>query len=220
MFGKDKEQKSTPCSTERLFITYLNAFSANILRKSIYRLKKINFKKIVCAYLAEYAVKYFGEEQLESNSFTYRLKTILDNVMYLMKHIMEELSQSEFFVADCELKIGEDIPSYTIVLPDGHKIAVCGSVDRVDIMQRADITYLRIIDYKTGTKQFKLSDILYGINLQMLLYLHSIEASGGDKYGEIVPAGILYMPATVPYISSDSLKSIDKLPDELNKSSR
>lgn len=137
--------------------------------------------------------------------------------MYLMKHIMEELSQSEFFVADCELKIGEDIPSYTIVLPDGHKIAVCGSVDRVDIMQRADITYLRIIDYKTGTKQFKLSDILYGINLQMLLYLHSIESSGGDKYGEIVPAGILYMPATVPYISSDSLKSIDKLPDELNK---
>lgn len=150
MFGKDKEPKSTPCSTERLFITYLNAFSANILRKSIYRLKKINSKKIVCAYLAEYAVKYFGEEQLESNSFTYRLKTILDNVMYLMKHIMEELSQSEFFVADCELKIGEDIPSYTIVLPDGHKIAVCGSVDRVDIMQRADITYLRIIDYKTG----------------------------------------------------------------------
>ena len=76
---------------------------------------------------------------------------------------------------------------------------------------------MAIIDYKTGTKQFKLSDILYGINLQMLLYLHSIEASGGDKYGEIVPAGILYMPATVPYISSDSLKSIDKLPDELNK---
>ncbi len=195
----------------------LERFFGEYTKEEYLSLEEDKFQKIVCAYLAEYAIKYFGEEQLESNSFTYRLKTILDNVMYLMKHIMEELSQSEFFVADCELKIGEDIPSYTIVLPDGHKIAVCGSVDRVDIMQRADITYLRIIDYKTGTKQFKLSDILYGINLQMLLYLHSIEASGGDKYGEIVPAGILYMPATVPYISSDSLKSIDKLPDELNK---
>lgn len=195
----------------------LERFFGEYTKEEYLSLEEDKFQKIVCAYLAEYAVKYFGEEQLESNSFTYRLKTILDNVMYLMKHIMEELSQSEFFVADCELKIGEDIPSYTIVLPDGHKIAVCGSVDRVDIMQRADITYLRIIDYKTGTKQFKLSDILYGINLQMLLYLHSIESSGGDKYGEIVPAGILYMPATVPYISSDSLKSIDKLPDELNK---
>lgn len=173
--------------------------------------------EIVNTYLLEYSVSYFGEEQTKSNSFKYRLKTILDNVIYLMKHIMLELSQSEFFVADCELKIGEDIPSYTITLPDGHKIAVCGSVDRVDIMQRNGVTYLRVIDYKTGTKQFKLSDILYGINLQMLLYLHSIENSDSDKYGKVTPAGILYMPATVPYISADSLKSIEKLPDELNK---
>lgn len=173
--------------------------------------------EIVNTYLLEYSVSYFGEEQTKSNSFKYRLKTILDNVIYLMKHIMLELSQSEFFVADCELKIGEDIPPYTIVLPDGHKIAVCGSVDRVDIMQRNGVSYLRVIDYKTGTKQFKLSDILYGINLQMLLYLHSIENSDSDKYGKVTPAGILYMPATVPYISADSLKSIDKLPDELNK---
>ena len=173
--------------------------------------------EIVNTYLLEYSVSYFGEEQTKSNSFKYRLKTILDNVIYLMKHIMLELSQSEFFVADCELKIGEDIPSYTIALPDGHKIAVCGSVDRVDIMQRNGVTYLRVIDYKTGTKQFKLSDILYGINLQMLLYLHSIESSDSDKYGKVTPAGILYMTATVPYISADSLKSIDKLPDELNK---
>lgn len=173
--------------------------------------------EIVNTYLLEYSVSYFGEEQTKSNSFKYRLKTILDNVLYLMKHIITELSQSEFFVADCELKIGEDIPSYTIALPDGHKIAVCGSVDRVDIMQRNGVTYLRVIDYKTGTKQFKLSDILYGINLQMLLYLHSIESSDSDKYGKVTPAGILYMPATVPYISADSLKSIEKLPDELNK---
>ena len=173
--------------------------------------------EIVNTYLLEYSVSYFGEEQTKSNSFKYRLKTILDNVIYLMKHIMLELSQSEFFVADCELKIGEDIPSYTIALPDRHKIAVCGSVDRVDIMQRNGVTYLRVIDYKTGTKQFKLSDILYGINLQMLLYLHSIESSDSDKYGKVTPAGILYMPATVPYISADSLKSIEKLPDELNK---
>ena len=173
--------------------------------------------EIVNTYLLEYSVSYFGEEQTKSNSFKYRLKTILDNVIYLMKHIMLELSQSEFFVADCELKIGEDIPSYTITLPDGHKIAVCGSVDRVDIMQRNGVTYLRVIDYKTGTKQFKLFDILYGINLQMLLYLHSIESSDSDKYGKVTPAGILYMPATVPYISADSLKSIEKLPDELNK---
>lgn len=172
---------------------------------------------IVSTYISEYIVVCLGMGESDSNSFLYRLNVIIDNVCQLVKHIIDELSQSEFFVADCELKIGEDIPSYTISLPDGHKIAVCGNVDRVDIMQRNGVTYLRVIDYKTGSKQFKLSDILYGINLQMLLYLHSIETSDNNRYGKITPAGILYMPATVPYVSYDSLKSIDDLPSELNK---
>lgn len=178
---------------------------------------KDELSKIFSTYISEYAAAHFGEVQTKQNSFVYRIKLILENVLRLVKHTIDELTQSEFFVADCELKIGEDVPSYTVVLPDGHKIAVCGSVDRVDIMQKNGTTYLRVIDYKTGSKEFKLSDVLYGINLQMLLYLHSIEVSGSDRYGDIIPAGILYMPATVPYISSDSLKSIDKLPDELNK---
>lgn len=178
---------------------------------------KDELSKIFSTYISEYAAAHFGEVQTKQNSFMYRIKLILENVLRLVKHTIDELTQSEFFVADCELKIGEDVPSYTVVLPDGHKIAVCGSVDRVDIMQRNGTTYLRVIDYKTGSKEFKLSDVLYGINLQMLLYLHSIEVSGSDRYGNIIPAGILYMPATVPLISADSLKSIDKLPDELNK---
>ena len=178
---------------------------------------KDELSKIFSTYISEYAAAHFGEVQTKQNSFMHRIKLILENVLRLVKHTIDELTQSEFFVADCELKIGEDVPSYTVVLPDGHKIAVCGSVDRVDIMQKNGTTYLRVIDYKTGSKEFKLSDVLYGINLQMLLYLHSIEVSGSDRYGDIIPAGILYMPATVPYISSDSLKSIDKLPDELNK---
>lgn len=178
---------------------------------------KDELSKIFSTYISEYAAAHFGEVQTKQNSFMYRIKLILENVLRLVKHTIGELTQSEFFVTDCELKIGEDVPSYTVVLPDGHKIAVCGSVDRVDIMQKNGTTYLRVIDYKTGSKEFKLSDVLYGINLQMLLYLHSIEVSGSDRYGDIIPAGILYMPATVPYISSDSLKSIDKLPDELNK---
>lgn len=178
---------------------------------------KDELSKIFSTYISEYAAAHFGEVQTKQNSFMYRIKLILENVLRLVKHTIDELTQSEFFVADCELKIGEDVPSYTVVLPDGHKIAVCGSVDRVDIMQRNGTTYLRVIDYKTGSKEFKLSDVLYGINLQMLLYLHSIEVSGSDRYGDIIPAGILYMPATVPLISADSLKSIDKLPDELNK---
>lgn len=167
---------------------------------------------------SSYAKLCFGEEQMRMPSFIYRLSVIAENVFYLLKHIIAELAQSEFNVSDCELKIGSDIPAFTVKLPDGHNIAVCGSVDRVDIMERSGVKYLRVIDYKTGSKQFKLSDILYGLNLQMLLYLHAIDASGKDRYGKITPSGILYMPASVPYISAEKVKKSDSFDIELNKS--
>jgi hypothetical protein len=56
--------------------------------------------------------------------------------------------------------------------------------------------YLRVVDYKTGRKKFDLSDVWYGMGLQMLLYLFTLEKNGRDIYGmDIVPAGVLYVPA-------------------------
>ena len=108
---------------------------------------KDELSKIFSTYISEYAAAHFGELQTKQNSFMYRIKLILENVLRLVKHTIDELTQSEFFVTDCELKIGEDVPSYTVVLPDGHKLAVCGRVARVDIMQKNGTTYLRVIDY-------------------------------------------------------------------------
>lgn len=166
----------------------------------------------------EYTEMYFGGADKQSKAFLYRLKIISDNVFVLLKHITEELSQSEFSVADCELKIGDDIPSYTVQLSNGHNIALYGSVDRVDVMEINGNKFLRVVDYKTGNTKFKLSDILYGVNLQMLLYLYSIIKNGGEKYGEILPAGILYMPATVPVISSETPLDDRKIKEKIDDS--
>ncbi len=165
-----------------------------------------------------YLKNYFGGEESKTKSFLYKLSVLSKNVFILLKHIIEELSQSDFYVADCELRIGADIPSYTVKLPTGQNIAICGSVDRVDVMEKDGEKYLRVIDYKTGAKKFKLSDILFGLNLQMLLYLCSVDKNGADKYGNIIPSGILYMPATVPVISAEKSITDEDIDTELNKS--
>ena len=155
--------------------------------------------------VSSYLESYLGGGATKEKSFLYKLDVLCTNILILLTHIIGELTQSDFNVADCELNIGTDIPKYTLSLPSGQNIAICGKVDRVDVMKTDNETYLRIIDYKTGPKSFKLSDVLFGLNLQMLLYLCSIRETGAERYGEIVPAGILYMPAVVPNISADGM---------------
>ncbi len=172
--------------------------------------------KFVRSVLQNYVEEYFGGKESKTKSFLFKLSVLGENVSVLLRHIVKELAQSDFYVSDCELKIGKDIPSYTVKLPTGQNIAVCGSVDRVDVMDKDGIKYLRVIDYKTGTKKFKLSDILYGLNLQMLLYLYSIKLNGKEKYGELTAAGILYMPATSPVISTDKIITDEEIEDKID----
>lgn len=62
--------------------------------------------------------------------------------------------------------------------------------------------YLRVMDYKSGKKSFSLSDIWYGLNMQLIIYLYALQQEGLDRYrarltaelNEIVPAGVLYVP--------------------------
>lgn len=81
-------------------------------------------------------------------------------------------------------------PNSALAFPGSEKRASGGAL------------YVRIVDYKTGRKEFRLSDILYGMNLQMLLYLAALCENGEKRYGKTEPAGILYMPASRPSVSA------------------
>ena len=81
-------------------------------------------------------------------------------------------------------------------------MTVGGTIDRVDAYHRSEGTYVRVVDYKTGKKEFRLSDVLHGLNMQMLVYLAALVENG-----QVLPAGILYMPAAEPSVSAQ--KGID-----------
>ena len=82
----------------------------------------------------------------------------------------------------------------------------------MDLAEIHGETYVRIVDYKTGAKEFKLTDVLYGMNMQMLIYLAALIESGGLK-----GAGILYMPAVQPLVPADRQTPMDKIEKEAEK---
>ena len=78
--------------------------------------------------------------------------------------------------ADFELSIrkGKEPDLWISEIPGGGQISVEEKIDRVDVMEKPSGKYIRVVDYKTGSKDFKLSDVLYGLNMQMLLYLDTV----------------------------------------------
>lgn len=151
----------------------------------------------IAAMLEEYLEKEMGGREGKSAYFLYQLEQMKYNLTALVINIAAELSSGDFRPVAFELKIApdsDDAKPALIELENGDA-AITGKVDRVDCWQDNGRTYLRVIDYKTGTKEFKLSDVLEGLNMQMLIYLGELCREGSGTYGGSIPAGILYQPS-------------------------
>ncbi|MBE6822430.1 PD-(D/E)XK nuclease family protein [Caproiciproducens sp. LBM24188] len=171
--------------------------------------------------LTIYVESKLGGAANKSPRFLYLFHRLTDTARVVALHIAQELAQSEFTPEDFELVIGpEGIPPLRIPLPDGGSVEINGKIDRVDLMTRDGVRYLRVVDYKTGQKEFRLSDVIYGMNMQMLIYLAALCENGGERYGEITPAGVLYMPANRPSVSASRGDSPEKLEREAEKKLR
>ncbi|MBQ4569489.1 MAG: PD-(D/E)XK nuclease family protein, partial [Ruminococcus sp.] len=171
--------------------------------------------------MSQYAAEHFGGTQDKSERFLYLYSRVSLYVHKLIKHLIEELSQSSFTPEAFELDIGRDVPAYSLTLPTGQTVTIRGKVDRADLMRKDDRTYIRVVDYKTGSKIFDLSDIMYGLNLQMLIYLSALtKDSSGFTDEALIPAGVLYMPSMVPVINAAFDDSAEKIMAEQNKKLR
>ncbi len=135
----------------------------------------------------------------------------------LCKNLISEFSESKFVPKLFELPIGitkdgeKSVEPLKIPLSDSSSAYIYGIADRVDIYEKDDKYYVRVVDYKTGSKEFSLEDVKMGLNMQLLLYLFSIWKNGGKEgsalsipaKSEIIPAGILYFSAGVPTVTLD-----------------
>lgn len=150
-------------------------------------------RRVVDRYVAE----ELGGLEKETPRFRYLFQRLLKSVWAVVDNVAQELASSEFKPISFELGFGRDgaLPPVEFTA-HGVTVSVSGFVDRVDAWEHDGRLHLRVVDYKTGRKSFDLTDIWNGLGLQMLLYLFTLEREGKSLYGrEIVPAGVLYLPA-------------------------
>lgn len=155
-------------------------------------LTKLNYTELdslTDKYIEEYLNKVTGFNYIRDSKFEFLISRISRSLKEVVRHIAADFKQSDFKPVACEFKIGFS-DGIKLEFPyDNGKIKINGSIDRVDEWNG----YIRIVDYKTGTKNFKFPDVLYGLNMQMLIYLYAIIR--GQGLSDEKAAAILYMPA-------------------------
>ena len=157
---------------------------------------------IAMAYSDEYTRERFS--QLDSQRLSYLFKRNIQELSMVVEELWTELSTSAFSPVDFELAFGDggSMPATEI---EGSAIPaqLRGFVDRVDAWSNGHTNYFRVVDYKTGRKDFDYCDVFNGIGLQMLIYLFALEDQGETLLGENAhSAGVQYFPARSPYINA------------------
>ncbi|MCM1567645.1 MAG: exodeoxyribonuclease V subunit gamma [Dehalobacter sp.] len=136
-------------------------------------------------------------------SLALRLKRVITRAVWM---IAEHLKRSGFEPLGYELGFGEreKFPPIVIELDSGRKVSLSGRIDRVDALEAEEGTYLRIVDYKSGSKDFKLADVYYGLQIQLFTYLDALwQNSGLETEKPVLPGGILYFRIDDPIVRAD-----------------
>ena len=72
----------------------------------------------------------------------------------------------------------------------------------MDTRKEGSQVYVKVIDYKSGNREFQLLSLYYGLQLQLVVYLNSAMELMRRKYPdrEIIPGGMYYYHLDDPVI--------------------
>lgn len=160
----------------------------------------------IVSELVEIKLKEESDSILNSSKkyryFTDRFKRVITKSVSV---ISEQMRKGQFEIFSNEFDFGDykNGSPIKLELPSGEDVYLTGRIDRIDTLEMDGNTYVRVIDYKSGSKKFDLNELYYGLQIQLLVYLDAILRN--SKYilhTQAMPGAILYFKIDDPIIKS------------------
>ena len=196
----------------------LDDFTKYVKYKNILwsNLDKDKCKKIVDSLVNE-KLNNSSNSILNSNKrykyFTTRFKRVITKSVSI---ISEQMKKGQFEIYSNEFNFGsyKNSSPIRLSLPTGEDVYLTGRIDRIDKLDISGNTYIRIVDYKTGMKEFNLNELYYGLQIQLLVYLDAILKNSQAIFEkQAMPGAILYFRIDDPIVKS----TIELSDEEINK---
>ena len=79
-----------------------------------------------------------------------------------------------------------------------RKLKLYGVIDRVDTCETEQGTMVKIVDYKSGTRDFSLEELYYGLSMQLAVYMTAVQRE--KKYRDATPAAMFFYHIDDPIV--------------------
>lgn len=161
-------------------------------------------QQLAAVFVDQLIPKLQREVLLSSNRhqyIAYKLKNVVGRTTTVLR---DHARSSGFAPIGLEVPFGpkSDLPPISFQLTNGTKMEIVGRIDRVDAAKRNEGLLLRVIDYKSGDQSLNLSDVYFGLSLQMLTYLDVLLTNSKKWLGKNSdPAGVLYFHVHDPILN-------------------
>lgn len=152
-------------------------------------------------------------------SLSPRLRNLIDRlsktVLEVLYGLVEEFSVSKFIPVGFEVPLEKDGRPISFDA-GGETVRLSGKVDRIDMWEVDGKRYIRVVDYKSGSRNFSYADVENGVGIQLLLYLFAVAA----RDQSMRPAGVLYKPIGNRFVSLTPGMPPEAVADECRKARR
>ncbi len=129
--------------------------------------------------------------------------------------LQEQVLAGEFEPEGFEIQFPDrSMPELAEVpLKDGAFMRLQGRIDRLDLLEKEDTIYIKIIDYKTGQAKLDLTSVYYGLQLQLTVYLTVAREQQRKLHPDklIQPAGAFLYHLDDPFVEEEGDSILPKM---------
>ena len=130
----------------------------------------------VNALSEQFSKERFPDAVRKNGRFQFNYRVAGNSLLDLLMHMKEQFKREKFRPAGYEVPFTEhpkDGEFYAYQLNDD--VLCKGKIDRVDSWQEDALNFMRVVDYKTGTKTLAPEKLVSGLDMQMLIYLFALQ---------------------------------------------
>ncbi len=167
----------------------------------------------------------FGHGIMNSDARSEYMKKRIERISAAtINNLSEQMRKGKFRAESYEVQFNDAGGNsvLNIALDNGSVMKLGGRIDRLDVCEDGKAVLYKVIDYKSGNREFDLTRLYHGITMQLIVYLEAARDIESRNHPDklIIPAGAFYYHIDDPVVDEEENDNESDINDKINREYR